>query len=143
MTPNKIYIPAEWSEEDEKIRKSLVEFFGKFKPQDMWNEMLSFGDVLSYLEKQKPAEWSEEDEKMLQSIIEDYEAFDKELILTPIYHHKANWLKSLRPQPHWKPNEEQMEVLNEVIGDERMEDTAACDKKAETLESLYNDLKKL
>ena len=34
-------------------------------------------------------------------------------------------------------------MLSEVIGDERMEDTAACEKKAEILESLYNDLKKL
>lgn len=44
---------------------------------------------------------------------------------------------------HWKPSEEQMDALSEVIGDERMEDTAACEKKAEILESLYNDLKKL
>ena len=43
----------------------------------------------------------------------------------------------------WKPSEVQMEALSEVIGDERMEDTAACEKKAEILESLYNDLKKL
>lgn len=47
------------------------------------------------------------------------------------------------PINHWKPSEEQMDVLNEVIGDEEMEDTAACEKKAEILESLYKDLKKL
>ena len=39
--------------DDERIRKSLVEFFRNFKPKDMWDEMFSFGDVLSYLEKQK------------------------------------------------------------------------------------------
>lgn len=39
--------------EDERIRKSLVEYFRKFKPKDMWDEMFSFGDVLSYLERQK------------------------------------------------------------------------------------------
>lgn len=39
--------------EDERIRKSLVGYFEKFKPQDMWDERFSIGDVLTYLEKQK------------------------------------------------------------------------------------------
>ena len=43
----------------------------------------------------------------------------------------------------WKPSKEQMEALNEAIGDFRMEDTASCEKTADTLESLYNDLQKL
>lgn len=36
-----------------------------------------------------------------------------------------------------------MEALNEAVGDFRMEDTANCEKTADTLESLYNDLQKL
>lgn len=56
---------------------------------------------------------------------------------------KRDWEESTEQEEHWKPSEEQMEALNEVIGDERMEDTAACEKKAEILELLYNDLKKL
>ena len=52
-------------------------------------------------------------------------------------------LKSLCSQPHWKPSEEQMKVLNEVVGDYRAEDTASCEKTANILESLYNDLESL
>lgn len=85
--------------EDERIRKSLVEFFGKFKPQDMWDEMFSFGDVLAYLEKQKPVVWSEEDETMVADILD---LLDPD-IAASAYHEIENWLKSLRPHPHWKP----------------------------------------
>lgn len=46
--------------EDERIRKSLVEYFSCFKPTDMWNDTFSFSQIVAYLEKQKPAEWSED-----------------------------------------------------------------------------------
>ena len=36
-----------------------------------------------------------------------------------------------------------MKVLNEVVGDYRAEDTASCEKTANILESLYNDLESL
>lgn len=55
----------------------------------------------------------------------------------------AEWLKSLRPQSHWKPSKEQMEALNEAVGDYNAEETASCEKTADILESLYNDLEKL
>ena len=70
---------------------------------------------------QKPAEWSEEDEKMLKSILwvlESYVSKDEcgespSLTATyPTYFKEIAWLKSLRPQPHWKPNEEQMMELS-------------------------------
>ena len=38
---------------DEMIRQSLVEYFRKFNPKNMWDGTFSFGDVLSYLERQK------------------------------------------------------------------------------------------
>lgn len=47
------FIPELVESEDERIRKSLVEYFEKFKPQDMWDKMFSIGDVLAYLERQK------------------------------------------------------------------------------------------
>ena len=49
----------------------------------------------------KPVEWSEEDEKIMQTIIKEGDLKPSEIA----------WLKSLRPQPHWKPSEEQMEAL--------------------------------
>ena len=82
----------------------------------------------------KPAEWSEEDEKMLDRIITT-------LSLPPVYDNKAcekmvGWLKSLRPQPHWKPSEEQMEILSYVM-------ESRDDHCGDVLCSLYNALKKL
>ena len=49
---NKVIIELKESE-DERIRKSLVKYFEKFNPKDMWDKMLSIGDVLAYFEKQK------------------------------------------------------------------------------------------
>ena len=47
------------------------------------------------------------------------------------------WLKSLRPQPHWKPSEEQMEALNEAINE-------AADSSSIHLNSWrYNLLKEI
>ena len=59
--------------------------------------------------EQKPAEWSEEDEEMLLSAIEYVQTY-------PAHRQSVvNWLKSFRPQPHWKPSEEQMEALMRTI----------------------------
>lgn len=47
-----------------------------------------------------------------------------------------DWLKSLRPRPHWKPSEEQMDAFKYALGEGGKFDKAA-------LESLYEQLKKL
>ena len=49
---NKVIMTKKDSE-DERIRQSLVEYFRKFNPKNMWDGTFSFGDVLSYLERQK------------------------------------------------------------------------------------------
>ena len=85
---------------------------------------------------QPKQEWSNEDEKMLNGIIErgNSEIPKGECGLTP---NQVAWLetrlKSLRPQPHWKPSVEQMADLDfsaRLIG-------ATC----HNLKSLYYDLK--
>lgn len=55
--------------------------------------------------EQKPAEWSEEDERLLSKLqtYVDIESFDRECNGEDL----LNWLKSLKPQHHWKPSEEQ------------------------------------
>ena len=112
--------PIEESE-DEKIRKMLIEFFrdwGKTRSH-CWSIFIP--DILAWLEKQgeqKSIEWSKEDRETIDYLIdyleseldssytkEDKEEFTKEIEL----------LKSLRPQSTWKPTEQQMKVLNEVI----------------------------
>ena len=259
------YFPELRESEDELIRKSLVGYFEKFKPQDMWDERFSIGDVLAYLEKQKdhfrddtkmvekqdysslndleraihrgflsagvenapvtliketakecleqvkpseinirallsadrlasaemtgrlkerseilenpeeyglhkPSEWSEEDEKMIETICkegdlkpseqcwlkslrpvkQEWSKKEERIMDNCIEYIKAScldandlyecidWLKSLRPQPHWKPSEEQMRALADTL-----EDMPGHYKPKCTLESLERDLKKL
>lgn len=157
--------------EDEKIRKNLIELLLDTPAQDIISHHLELSKVLAYLERLKdidclacdqhlkgyiasrkvteeekqkeqvPAEWSDEDEKMLEHIISDLREFrdcetDEELVSD--YEDEITWLKSRRPQPHWKPSEEQIDALKRVfynrpIGSDELN----------SLESLYNDLKKL
>jgi len=51
-----------------------------------------------------------------------------------------SWLKSLRPQPHWKPSEEQMNMLLAIVNDSNNAGAESCHL---AMQSLYNDLKKL
>ena len=98
----------------------------------------------AYYDEIKPTEWSEEDEKMLNTTIGtlkmEQECWKKTgTCLNSDIQKCIDWLKSLRPQPHWKPSEEQMEALNEASAiwmNVRMDNS-------KLLESLYNDLKKL
>ena len=46
-----------------------------------------------------------------------------------------NWLKSLKPQKHWKPSEEQMKTLKFAAKD------YCIGEIKKNLKSLYNDLK--
>ena len=62
------------------------------------------------LEQMKPAEWSKEDENMrwnVISIVGGSKSVQAEEMI--------DWLKSLRPQPHWKPSKEQMDALERCI----------------------------
>lgn len=47
-----IIFPELKESENGEIRESLVAYFAKFKQSDMWDDDFSFGDVLSWLEKQ-------------------------------------------------------------------------------------------
>lgn len=97
------------------------------------------------LTEQKPT-WSEEEENLFDLLsacvcyyINDpnleyskREKVSKEIV--PF----IEMLKSLKPQTHWKPSEEQMDYLKKVY-----ESYYFCDGERSALESLYNDLKKL
>lgn len=79
--------------------------------------------------EQKPAEWSEEDENMLWNIISivgESKSIQADEML--------DWLKSLRPQSHWKPSKEQMKALW---------DAYKGGKEQEPLRELIEQLKKL
>jgi len=102
----------------------------------------------AYYDEIKSAEWSEEDEKMTDNIVSvlgqyiDYKSVSGtgSGYATPRYAKEIDWLKSIRPQPRWKPSEEQMAVLLNAEGLMRANDYK---ENAKILAGLYNDLKKL
>jgi hypothetical protein len=95
----------------------------------------------------KPA-WSEEDEAMIKSILFVLESYvskaecEQSPALTatyPTYYKEIDWLKSIRPLPHWKPSEHQMNILKavkEYVG-------RGSGYWGEGLGSLIEDLEKL
>ena len=156
---NKVILEPKESE-DERIRKGLLEIFNKAQFGE-WGK-LKIKDIIAWLKrqkeqkpescdcsrdeesymngihhvlmnpeaygliKQKPTEWSEEDELTFQHclvILHDY-GYD-------------SWLKSLRPQPHWKPSEEQMEALKDAFRKD------GGNEYRKVINSLYCDLQKL
>lgn len=76
--------------------------------------------------EQQPAEWSEEDEDMYARIVRRYTDYEGVIMRTKeesvaakmldAMAQEENWLhKSLRPQPHWKPSEKEIEALSWAI----------------------------
>ena len=125
--------PAEWSEEDEKVRDSIIEYIdsGNIYATSKVN-MISW---LKYLHPQPKAEWSEEDKKQIRQI----ERIAQEAGCTKKLQEKIHsWLKSLRPS--WKPTEEQMSSLLKAEGKMRELRFIAI---ASHLAELYEQLKKL
>lgn len=137
---------VEWSEEDERIRKSLIEIVERFMDGERKEKTLAF------LEKQKEQkqEWSEEDEEKLKAIctyLRDYSRLAK-LDDKLRFNEYCDFLESLRPS--WKPSEEQMEALKCAV-----EDVAKFSKRGgrqvelenepyySALHSLYCNLEKL
>ena len=87
-------------------------------------------------DEQKPTEWSEEDSKRLQRII-DFLWYNRKGDTDTIYQQEQDieWLKSLRPQNHWKPTNEQLIELRRVI--------SGCSYDIEPFLELEEQLKKL
>lgn len=143
--------------EDERIRKKIIQFFrDTAKGNTRVVNSKTFAEWADYLEKQKEQpvsgssekpsnhkEWSEEDRYAIQ-VIEHalYGAGN----ITPVDAETARtWLKFLRPQPHWKPSDEQMNYLCAVVDEAKRRHNISVSGylPARSLESLYNDLKKL
>ena len=137
--------------EDERMIKSMTRLVKAFYDCNFPTpEGFERKDLLAWLEKQKEQKqaesgdsekpnnhWSEEDDKVTFNLISELCNLSvRGLIKKSTYRKYADWLKSLRP--HWKPSEEQMKHLHQVmIG--WHPDTADC----QALHSLYEDLKKL
>jgi len=154
--------PAEWSEEDEKMLLSIINAFrnGTVSTigQEQWLKSLPKRFNLQPIQ-----EWSEEDEKIRIGLIATLRGFGANTSTNSTsrnytFPREIEWLKSLRPQNHWKPSEvcygakgdpdpagvlkptkEQMEALQRAI------DACECEWAYEDTElrSLLADLKKL
>ena len=146
--------------EEERIREEIIRFLYAWRGDskvDKW---------IAYLEKQKepltpeekmnhplylegfdvgrkirevvvgPKEWSDEDEAFLKVAIAICNRYSRKDI--------ADWLKSIRPQPHWKPSDEQIQALTVAIDEAaRCEEPYWRDSLHDVLLSLHTDLKKL
>ena len=131
----------EWSEEDEEMLEDVRDNF-EFNKGVMTDALIAqydrFFDKIKYLQPQSKQEWSEEDENTIDEAVEKLENYaeyvqggnSKQYILD-----LASRVESLKPQPHWKPSDEQIEALR-VARDRN-------DKIGFYLSQLYDDLKNL
>ena len=130
--------PAEWSGYDLMRLENCITLTSKSSKEETdW--LISLRNRVLPQPKQ---EWSEEDEKKLLCVcawIKDYpRKADFKDEMYDIADGYVDWLKSLRPQNHWKPSEEQLTVVKYFS---EMSSINAINRMA--FESLYNDLKKL
>jgi len=92
-----------------------------FSEQDKWEK-----------KEQKPVEWSEEDELHLKAVLGILGQKNHPILY--------KFVESIRPQPHWKPSEEQMAVLFNAEGLMRANDYK---ENAKILANVIEELKKL
>ena len=130
-----------WSEEDEnaiQVLKGIVKHSNEINEkiytmplkEKLYDWLKSIKDRVQPQPKQ---EWNKEDEDILNTIINyfeiDLECTENDDII--------RWLKSLKPQNRWKPSDEQMKLLKELVEDNNQRHFYAL------LKSLYEQLKKL
>lgn len=150
--------------EDEKIRKGLIKGLSAMRDihhhQTFSDDAINIDYAIAWLEKQgeQKTAWSEEDEMFLYNIIKDIDQLkraSKIEQLSDVYDKEISWLKSLKPQSnlydigyndgysaakynHWKPTEEQMEIIGMILTNESMDDNIA-----RILRELKEQLEKL
>lgn len=134
----------EWilPEDFEDAVYKVANFISPFDSQDELRRMSHhFAEQLMSLAKkelvEKPAEWSEEDELMRNACVafiqdEKFKGYERS-------YECIDWLKSLRPQSHWKPSKEQMEALNTLLCIGGL----SYHGQHSQLQGLYNELKEL
>ena len=122
----------------EKVSMEVLPYVERLEKQGEQNLIVAKS---SQLGEQKPA-WSEEDERVIDDAVyylkryNNLETtqgeFNKQYVLAVI-----DKLKSLRPQPQWKPSEEQLKTFEYYL------DADISNKDREVLFGLYKQLKQL
>lgn len=134
-----------WSEEDDINLGKAIWYVENPAPMVVKGSMLVewLKSLKDRVQPQTKQEWSEEDEANLQFAIDDFQfcADNNQFpVVCNTEKHKEVLasLKSLKERYTWKPSDEQMKILQYLC------ETSSHPKKViPTLESLYNDLKKL
>ena len=120
--------PAEWSDTKEFVFKDICNHL-EVEGYSGWVRLLN---ALRNGEFQPKQEWSEDDELMMKAVIG---------ILGEDDHPKlCSWLKSLKPQSHWRPSEEHLSALLAIFNDPDNIGSQTCQL---VLTDLYEQLKKL
>ena len=116
-----------------KIKEAGFKWDAKKKELKKISQRMISAEAKEAILEQKPV-WSEEDEKMFNTALDMIEWYSgkNESKSRAV----SDWLKSLRPQSHWKPSEEQMEALKDATDKQ-------WDIDGDALWHLYQDLKKL
>lgn len=120
---------TEWSEDDDWMLNVCCNAVDAYRePVDKLIVKHWLNSLKDRIIPQQNQEWSEEDEQMLESCIDKMSMTAPNLWKKEIY-----WLKSLKPQKHWKPSDEQLNEVKNAIG--------VTGTNGIVLLSLYNDLK--
>lgn len=136
--------PAEWGEEDKKILEVCSQYIGNTIPADYDEEEFTAKDCRNWLKSlperfnlQPKQEWSEKDDRIRDRALFYVHYYQKNNGVTDGSKECVDWLKSLRPS--WKPSEEQIGVLWDVISNLKYDGY----KRVEIVESLYERLKSI
>ena len=143
--------PAEWSEKDEKMLDLIIEIFTVNHANGVFGtgnrvingfNFVSTYTIIDWLKSIRPQpkqDWSEEEQQIIDnaactiiSFSNTVETKEEEEELCEL----ASKLQDLKPKPHWKPSEEQMNALYDILH-------PADPVNRDAVKSLYNDLQKL
>ena len=141
--------PAEWSEEDEKMRKSILNTMESrsnayggttFLKEIAWLKSLRLNlkkkneDVAKFCSN----EWSEEDEKMIELIRAI--VFGSGKVSSGARTEIWDWLKSLRPS--WKPSEEHLDALSYALQVMNTDLSPIAARTYQGLQEIHRNLRK-
>jgi hypothetical protein len=121
--------------------------YGENDEEYKLHKIIEAAFIAGQQKEQQAAEWSEEDDFMATTVENSYYCHCGKMTdrLSEQYKKFFEKVKSLRPHPHWKPSEEQMEVLGRAITFLAMHDEEfrRTGRNNGLINDLFNDLKKL
>ena len=122
----------EWSEEDEYNTAFIIETLLGLDGDKEY--LAKCKKMANWLKSLRPQNWTKEDKERYISCLQRLSTGNPEQPETI----NSKWFKEhVYPQKQWKPSDEQMDALEDAIAD------AVSSIQKHSLESLYNELKKL